>query len=466
MAPVLNESDSQRRLAGIVESAMDAIITVDASLHIVLFNPAAERMFGVAADEAHGRPITDFIPERYRASHDDHIRRFGETGVTNRRMGALGAVSGLRATGEEFPVEASISQVEVAGERLSTVILRDITERKLNEEARLLLAREVDHRAKNALAVAQSLIKLTKADTKEAYIEAVQGRMSALVRAHALLSQASWRGADLAQTIGDEMEPYVRSGQASISGPRVTLAANAVQPVSMVFHELATNAIKHGALREPHGEVSLCWRAEEAALVFEWQELGGPPIAPPTRKGFGSTLLREVVTRQLRGALDLDWRPEGLKATVSLTPTMFRVEQKPASAPSKRTAARVARPSLTRDGARRILVVEDESLIAMELQSDLTRCGWTVLGPAQSLAEGLAAVEAEPLIDAAVLDVNLAGRAVYPLAAKLQARKTPFVFCTGYEMVDPEGLFPDTPILRKPINVEFLNRQLAELVAH
>src|SRR5947207_1686146 len=106
------------RLEGVVASAMDAIITVDERLNIVMFNPAAERMFGVAASEAMGQPIIRFVPERYRATHDTHIQRFREAGVTNRRMGALGAVSGLRANGEEFPVEASISQVEVGGERL------------------------------------------------------------------------------------------------------------------------------------------------------------------------------------------------------------------------------------------------------------------------------------------------------------------------------------------------------------
>jgi PAS domain S-box-containing protein len=417
----------------------------------------------VSADRALGRPIADFLPERFRASHDEHIRRFREAGVTNRRMGALGAVSGLRASGEEFPVEASISQVEVAGERLLTVILRDITERRMNEEARLLLAREVDHRAKNALAVAQSLIKLTRADSKEDYVAAVQGRMSALVRAHSLLAQASWQGADLEQTIGDEIDAYIRTGQASISGPRVTLAANAVQPVSLVFHEMATNAIKHGALRAPHGRVELRWRAEGEALVFIWDESGGPPVSRPSRKGFGSTLLHEVVTRQLRGEIRHTWRRSGLRARIEIAPVMFRLERR-AAAPHA-VAAMPADVRPIRAGAGRVLVVEDESLIAMELKADLAERGWTVVGPAQSLTEGLAAVRGGEALDAAVLDVNLAGRAVYPLAVELRTRGVPFVFCSGYEMVDPEGRFPDAPILRKPVNADLLNRQLAELTS-
>ena len=113
---------------------MDAIITVDADQRIVLFNPAAELMFRCPAAEAIGQPIDRFIPARFHEAHRRHIHKFGDTHVTNRRMGALGAVSGLRADGEEFPAEASISQVETGGQKLYTVILRDISARKKLEE--------------------------------------------------------------------------------------------------------------------------------------------------------------------------------------------------------------------------------------------------------------------------------------------------------------------------------------------
>jgi PAS domain S-box-containing protein len=126
---------SEQRLAGIVESTMDAIISVNQHQRIVVFNAAAELMFQVPAAEALGSPLDRFIPQRYRGAHERHIERFGATGITNRRMGALGNVVGLRANGEEFPIEASISQLEAAGERLYTVILRDVTERFRAESA-------------------------------------------------------------------------------------------------------------------------------------------------------------------------------------------------------------------------------------------------------------------------------------------------------------------------------------------
>ncbi len=127
--------ESQTRLAGLITSAMDAIIAVDDQQRIVLFNPAAERMFKCEAAQAIGSSIDRFIPSRFHQAHRGHIKNFGETGATSRRMGALGAISGARADGKEFPVEASISHMEAGGRKLFTVILRDITERKLAEEA-------------------------------------------------------------------------------------------------------------------------------------------------------------------------------------------------------------------------------------------------------------------------------------------------------------------------------------------
>jgi PAS domain S-box-containing protein len=128
---------SQLRLEGIIQSAMDAIITVDEQQKIVLFNHAAEQMFGCSAAEAVGQPLDRFIPARFRGAHHDHMAAFGRSGATTRRMGTLGQVNGLRADGTEFPIEAAISQVGVEGKKYFTVILRDISERaRLNAQLR------------------------------------------------------------------------------------------------------------------------------------------------------------------------------------------------------------------------------------------------------------------------------------------------------------------------------------------
>jgi len=140
----------EARLRGILDSAMDAIITVDERQHIVLFNGAAEKMFGCPQNEAIGAPLTWFIPERFRGAHSDHVRRFGDTGVTSRRMAGLRVVTGLARDGREFPIDASISQLKDGGATFYTVILRDVTERVRAEEALRVSKRELQDLASAA----------------------------------------------------------------------------------------------------------------------------------------------------------------------------------------------------------------------------------------------------------------------------------------------------------------------------
>lgn len=444
--------ETKNRLEAIITNAMDAIITIDNDHRIIFFNPAAEAMFGLKSSDALGQPISDFIPERFRPAHEGHIRRFGKTGETGRRMGALGAISGLRANGQEFPVEASISQALVGNEQLSTVILRDITERKANEEARALLAREVDHRAKNALAIVQALVSLTRAPTRDAFVEAVTGRVSALARAHSLLAQNRWNGAQLRKVIEDEVSAYERPGQVRYKGPDIMLSPKAVQPIGLLTHELATNAVKYGALSAHRGHVDVEWKiVDEDRLLLIWRESDGPPVSPPQQKGFGSNLITTVTGLQLGGTVEIDWATDGIVVTANLPANVMR---------SQKIVVPLAteQPVLPADQAMapttgKLLVVEDEMLIAMEMAESLREAGWSVLGPAATMEEAnqiLAALPEQP--DAAILDVNLDGKTVYPLAESLQQRGIPILFCTGYETLDAGGRFEDCDRLRKPAN--------------
>jgi PAS domain S-box-containing protein len=148
--------ESQERQAGIIDSAMDGIITIDSQQRIVVFNAAAERLFLCPAADALGQSIVHFIPERFRPAHSSHIRKFGETGVTNRAMGALNAIWARRTNGEEFEIEASISQVEAGGQRLFTVIMRDVTERKASEREVRRLNEDLEGRVKTRTAELQA----------------------------------------------------------------------------------------------------------------------------------------------------------------------------------------------------------------------------------------------------------------------------------------------------------------------
>ncbi|MBK1658712.1 PAS domain S-box protein [Paracraurococcus ruber] len=203
----------------------------------------------------------------------------------------------------------------------------DITERRRSEEATLLLAREVDHRAKNALAVVQSILTLTRTGDPAEFKRAVLGRVAAMARAHTLLARERWNGADLRSLLEEELAPHRGAGATAgvtLSGPPTGLAPEAAQPVAMAVHELATNAAKYGALSVPGGTVAVSWQADGATggLLMRWREAGGPPVTPPARRGFGTGLIENTVRRQLQGELALDWAPLGLDCSIRLPPRM------------------------------------------------------------------------------------------------------------------------------------------------
>lgn len=450
------------RLAGIVNSAMDAIVTVDDQQRIVVFNPAAEKMFCLSEAEALGQPLDPLLPARARAAHGAQVGHFQQTGVTSRKMGdRLNAIWGRRSSGEEFPIEASISIAHAEGERFATAILRDVSARLAAEEARDLLAREVDHRAKNVLAVVKSIITLTKAETAERYRDAISGRITAMARAHSLLAEAHWSGSDLCELTRGELAAY--QSKAAVSGPSINIAPEAVQPVAMVLHELATNAAKYGALSDPAGSLAVTWTLDrDHALTFTWSERGLRGVRAPAKEGFGSRMIRELVERQLFGAISFDWRDTGLAATVRLpasahtTRKVSDVESVP-PAPARRRERRAATP-------RRILVVEDEALVAMELNHVLSEQGWQVVGPAATLEEALALAEQE-LFDVALLDVNIHGRRSYPVADALSDRGIPHLFLTGYQIVEGDPGPKTAIILQKPVDPGALLKALDDVTA-
>jgi PAS domain S-box-containing protein len=308
-------AESRSRLATVVGSAMDAIITMNEEQSIVLFNAAAEAMFGTPAAEALGGKLEQFVPLRFRSVHADHVRGFAKTGVTSRAMGQLGTLSGVRRDGSEFPIEASISQASVDGHKLFTVILRDITERKRAEEHRSLLLGELVHRVKNTLAVVQSIAAQTRRFTApEQFHELFTGRLMALGVAHDLLTRSEWDGAKLADVIRSGFAPYNGSGAVgrwTINGPDIWLAPNEAVTLSLAFHELATNAARFGALSHPNGKVVVQWHVDPESLAIHWSESGGPTIQPPVRCGFGSKLLEKAVAHELGGVAKVEFLPAG-----------------------------------------------------------------------------------------------------------------------------------------------------------
>ncbi len=357
----------------------------------------------------------------------------------------------VRFDGEQrWCVVTAAASFDEAG-RLNRIsgVTADITERKRIEEQRTLLAREVDHRAKNSLAVVQSIVRLTRARTIESYIAAVEGRIQALSKAHSLLAHAGWDGADIATLVREELAAYQTPGaeRIEIRGPDVTVAAPVAQSLALALHELATNAAKYGALSQSQGRVSLRWEATDACLTLCWAESGGPPTATPARKGLGLQMIAATVRSHFKGGANFDWRPTGLVCTLTLP--------LPSEAPGAEGAVSIASEPARQDSKRRILLVEDEALVGMLVETHLSSLGYTVVGPCTTPGEALAAL-ARRDVDAAVLDINLTGQTVYPVADALVSLNIPFAFVTGYDRKTVEPRFANVPVLEKPVILEQL----------
>jgi PAS domain S-box-containing protein len=306
------------RLAAIVESSDDGIVTKDIDGIITSWNQGARRIFGYSADEVVGKPITILIPadRRNEATNIlDRIKR-GE------RIESFDTVR-QRKYGGSVDISVTISPLrDGAGNVIgASKIARDITDRKKAEEALRLLAHEVDHRSKNLLALVQAAVHFSVAETATAVKAAIKGRIQALSNVHTLLAESRWAGASLRNMVMDELSPYCTQGgaRANVDGPDLSLKPQSAQLVAMVLHELTTNSVKYGALSVSSGRVRVQWsRAENGKLVLRWTETEGPPVKPPTRQGFGTRVIDRAIRAQLNGELRFDWRAEGLVCEIEV----------------------------------------------------------------------------------------------------------------------------------------------------
>ena len=344
--------------------------------------------------------------------------------------------------------------------RVSGVTI-DISDRKEAEDRQALLAREVDHRARNTLAVVQAIVRLTHASTTPGYVTAVEGRIRALAQTHNLLSKSYWQGADLGQLVGEELAPYRSGGGASVkvSGPAVFVPPDIAQTIALALHELATNAAKYGALSSRTGEVSVSWKVEPGNLVLKWVEAGGPPVTAPTSQGFGTKIINASIKRQIGGKVVFDWRALGLQCRLALP---YGGKDR-AKTPPRGGRDEGNLVQLKYGTALRLLLVEDEVLVAMMMRDVLTDLGFFVAGPFCTLSEATSAASSGTF-DCAILDVNLSGEPVYPVADLLRERKVPFIFVTGYDDKGLDRRYADAPVLQKPIDQASLKEMLGSVM--
>lgn len=301
------------RLDGILSNTTMAVFLMDDRQHCVFMNRAAEQLTGYAFHETTGRPLHDVIHHTYPDGSPFPLSECAIDRAFPEKAGTQGEEVFVHKDGSFYPVAFTASPIHNdEANVIGTVIeVRGISEEKRREEARKLLMHEVDHRARNVLSIVQSLTRLTRADDLETYKQALVGRISALARAQTSLASRRWEGGHLGDVVREELEALCPRENVDVSGPEVELSPDQVQPISMLLHELATNANKYGACSSGSGRVSVTWTLDARQVTLVWRESGGPAVVAPTREGFGSSLKASVV-RQLNGTLSRKWEPTGL----------------------------------------------------------------------------------------------------------------------------------------------------------
>lgn len=314
-------------LARILARTGDGLVVTDEAGRIILFNTAAEALFGYSAEEVLGRRVEILMPKRFRRAHREWVRSFAEDRKSARRtMGQLREIVALRKGRVEVPVEVMLSGESFGDGAMLIALVRDVSERKRAEEQQRLLAGELGHQVRNILAVVQSIARqsLHTSSSPEHFVEAFNGRLTALARAHDVLAQGNKEGKRLDALIAEQVRPGTsgEEDRVAIHGPSVALSPEAALSLALTFHELATNAAKYGALSVPDGHIEVEWRREERwdgrYLVLEWTELGGPAVHSPDKRGFGSRLIEQSIAHRLGGAARLQFRPEGVCCRIEL----------------------------------------------------------------------------------------------------------------------------------------------------
>lgn len=306
------------RLDAILANTTMAVFLMDERQHCVFMNKAAEDLTGYTFDEVAGRPLHDVIHHSYPDGSPFPLSECAIDRAFPEKAGARGEDVFVHKDGSFYPVAFTASPVQDHEAKVVGTIIevRDISEAKRLEEARNLLIREVDHRSRNVLAVVHSLARLTHADDLESYKDVFAGRINALARAQTSLANRRWEGSRLNDIVRDELEALCPRDRIDLDGPEVSLSPEQVQPISLLLHELATNANKYGACSRENGRVSVRWTLEERQVTLTWREIGGPPVSAPAREGFG-TVLKSSVVRQINGEITRHWEPSGLVVDVT-----------------------------------------------------------------------------------------------------------------------------------------------------
>lgn len=430
------------RLAAIVASSDDAIVSKDLNSIVRSWNRGAERIFGYRADEMIGQSILKVIPDYLQHEEAEIISKLKQ----GERIDHYDTIR-VTKDGREVQLSITVSPIRDRAGKIvgASKVARDITQRKQDEAFQHLLVQELNHRVKNSLAIIQSLASqsLRLARSPEHFTESFTGRVQALAKAHDLLVRQRIAGISLQELVREQVllgQPDIRI---AASGPEVIIEGRDALNLGLVLHELATNAQKYGALSSscPAGHLEIRWDVIGGTvpeLELNWRESGVSGIELSEHKGFGTRLIERSLAGT-GGEVLLNMAVDGLHCSIRLP-----LERAGAVSMGKATSGAARR-------AKRILVIEDEPLISMELEQLLISTGFTVVGPVGTVSKALEAVAIESF-DAALLDANLGGQPVDEIAAALTQKNVPFAFATGHDRDGLPRRYAAAPILRKPFN--------------
>ncbi len=472
--------ESQRKLQSIIDNAPAAIYAKDLQGRFILSNAAHARALGVEHGQPLGKRDDDIAPSRELAelyrSNDAEVAEHGEPIEFEEHIDIDGRT--VSFISQKFPLRTASGQIyAVCG------ISTDITERKRSEAHLRLVMSELNHRVKNTLASVQALARVTarNAPSMEAFRKAFADRLTSMGVAHSLLTRSDWRGANIGDIIASELEPRIGSADAlEMEGPKLAVKPKSALSLHMAIHEMATNAAKYGALSSHQGRLRVAWRivsAREAEGVeITWTERGGPRLEGVKPEGFGSQMIRDMLAYELEGEVSFEYEPEGLTARIwfplrhtdtGAPPPLPAPTKKPLTPLQLQRAAPDGAPAADADAdgtsepAPPLLYVEDNSVIARSMTVFLRELGFEVLGPVATVDAALELLE-QHTPEVALLDIDLDGTMVYPVADRLRERNVPFAFVTGYNAEDLPEQHARAPLFSKPLDLDGLEAWLTE----
>ncbi|WP_232631409.1 PAS domain-containing protein [Methylobacterium sp. Leaf118] len=468
--------ESETRFRQFAQASSDILWITDAETFAPEFaSPALQAIYGLAPEEILGDArlwAAHVVPEDRAATFAEMERvRGGEARVYEFRIlrPSDGAFRWIRNHG--FPLFDEEGEVRRIGG-----ISSDVTEARQAERHQRVLLAELQHRVRNIMALIRSIVMRTgeRAESVDDYAGLVGGRLLTLARVQSRLTRAPHAGVTITAILRDEIGAQAeREDQYDLEGAEIALSPKAAEVLTLAVHELATNAVKHGALASARGRVCVRWRSIERGgeswLSFLWIESGGPepPLptrAAPRRRGFGSELIEGMLPYELGGQGRIELAPGGARCHLEF-PLKDGASILETNAPPRTS---VFGGVLDLGGAndltgQRILVAEDDFYLACDVARALKGAGAAVLGPCASEAAALQLLAAEAPTGA-VVDINLGGVPSFALARALSKDGLPYLFVTGY---DAEAIPPDVadvPRLEKPVELRRVVRAIAHLL--